>query len=84
MNVARNNHWCSSSKKKNQNLTHFDSKNNKGKQIIDAEPTSTITATTIQLEELEELEDEEHLFHSQMWVKGTPLHFIVGSGVRRT
>jgi hypothetical protein len=25
-------------------------------------------------------EEGEHLFHSQMWVKGTPLHFIVDSG----
>jgi hypothetical protein len=29
------------------------------------------------LEELEEPEEGECLFHSQMWVKGTPLHFIV-------
>jgi hypothetical protein len=54
-----------------------DSENNKGKQIIDVEPTATIVATTIQPEEPEEPEEGEHLFHSQMWVKGTPLHFIV-------
>jgi hypothetical protein len=61
----------------------FDSKHNKGKQIIDAEPTATIMATTIQPEEPEELEEGEHLFHSQMWVKGTPLHFIVDSGSQK-
>jgi hypothetical protein len=35
---------------------------------------------TIQLEEPTDPEEGEHLFHSQMWVKGTPLHFIVDSG----
>jgi hypothetical protein len=32
---------------------------------------------TIQSEEPTNHEAGEHLFHSQMWVKGTPLHFIV-------
>jgi hypothetical protein len=58
----------------------FDLEHNKGKQIIDAEPTATITTTTIQPKEPKEIEDEEHLFHSQMWVKGNPLYFIVDSG----
>jgi hypothetical protein len=49
----------------------------KGKQIIDVEPSATIAITKIQLEESEELEEGECFFHSQMWVKGTPLHFIV-------
>jgi hypothetical protein len=40
-------------------------------------------ATTIQPEEPEELEEGEGLFHSQMWVKGTPLHFIVDSGSQK-
>jgi hypothetical protein len=31
----------------------------------------------------EDLEEGEHLFHSQMWVKGTPLHFIVNSGSQK-
>jgi hypothetical protein len=35
--------------------------------------------TTIQPEEPTDPEEEESLFHSQMWVKGTPLHFIVDS-----
>jgi hypothetical protein len=34
-------------------------------------------------EELEEPEEGECLFHSQMWVKGTPLHFIVDSGSQK-
>jgi hypothetical protein len=35
--------------------------------------------TTIQLEEPVDTEEGEHFFHSQMWVKGTSLHFIVDS-----
>jgi hypothetical protein len=38
---------------------------------------------TIQPEEPEDPEEGEHLFHSQMWVKGTPLHFIVDSGSQK-
>jgi hypothetical protein len=52
-----------------------DSENNKRRQIIDAEPTTTVTTTTIQPKE--DPEEGERHFHSQMWVKGTPLHFIV-------
>jgi hypothetical protein len=48
-----------------------------GKWIMDVEPTATITTTKIQLEYSKDLEEGEHLFHSYMWVKGTPLHFIV-------
>jgi hypothetical protein len=40
------------------------SNNNKGKQIIDVEPTTTIPATTIQPKEPEGLEDGEFLFHA--------------------
>jgi hypothetical protein len=61
----------------------FDSEHNKGKQIIDVEPTATIATTTIQPEEPGDLEDEERFFHSHMWVKGTPLHFIVDSGSQK-
>jgi hypothetical protein len=52
-----------------------DSENNKRIHIIDEEPTATITTATIQPEQ--DPEEGERLFHSQMWVKGTPLHFIV-------
>jgi hypothetical protein len=51
-----------------------------GKQIINVEPSVTITTTKVQLSKLEEPEEGEHLFHSQMWVNGAPLHFIVNSG----
>jgi hypothetical protein len=50
---------------------------------MDEEPNATIIATKIQPEELEENEEGEHLFHSQMWVKGAPLHFIFDSGSQK-
>jgi hypothetical protein len=40
-----------------------------------------MTIAKIQLDDSEELEEGEHLFHSQMWVKGTPLHFIIDNGI---
>jgi hypothetical protein len=60
----------------------FDSepKPERGRQIIDAEPSATISTTKLQLGEPDEPEEGECLFHSQMWVKGTSLHFIVDSG----
>jgi len=57
--------------------SNFDLEPNKEKQIIDVEHNATITTIKIQLEELEELEEGECLFHSEMWVKGILLHFIV-------
>jgi hypothetical protein len=59
----------------------FDSKNNKRRQIIDAEPTDTVATATLQPEE--DLEEGERLFHSQMRVKGTPLHFIFDSEIQK-
>ena len=47
--------------------------NDRGKKIIDAEPNATVATTKIQKEEPEDSEEEEHLIHSQMWVKGSPL-----------
>ena len=57
--------------------------NEKGKHLIDVEPNATIATTKIQKEELEDPEEEEHLFHSQMWVKGSLLQFIVNSGSQK-
>jgi hypothetical protein len=54
-----------------------DSENTGKRQIIDADPTAIVATAAIQLEEPTDPEEGEHLFHSQMWVKGTPLHFIV-------
>ena len=54
--------------------------NGKGKHIIDADPSATIATAKIQKNEPEDPEEGERLFHSQMWVKGLPLQFIVDSG----
>jgi hypothetical protein len=63
--------------------SEFDPENIENRQIIDADPTTTVTTTTIQPEESLDSEEGERLFHSQMWVKGTPLHFIVGNGSQK-
>jgi hypothetical protein len=60
-----------------------DSENTGKGQIIDADPTAIVTTATIQPEEPTDPEEGECLFHSQMWVKGTPLHFIVDSGSQK-
>eukprot|EP00253_Pinus_taeda_P002556 PITA_02556 len=55
----------------------------KGKHIIEAEPNATVATMKIQKEQPEDLEEEERLFHSQMWVKGSPLQLIVDSGSQK-
>ena len=68
-------------KEKESNLdSEFDSENTGKRQIIDADPTAIVATAAIQPEEPTNPEEGERLFHSQMWVKGTPLHFIVDSG----
>jgi hypothetical protein len=67
-------------KELNPNLD-FDLENNKRRHIIDLEPTVTIATAKIQLEE--DPEEGEQVFHSNMWVKGTPLHFIVDRGSQK-
>ena len=57
--------------------------NEKWKQIIDAEPNATVATTKIQKEEPEDPEEEERLFHSQMWVKGSPVQFIIENGSQK-
>ena len=51
--------------------------NDKGKQIIDVDPSAIVSTTKIQREDPEDLEEGKRLFHSQMWVKGSPLQFLV-------
>jgi hypothetical protein len=57
--------------------SELDKGNDRGKQIIDAEPNATVATMKIQKKEPKDPEEAEHLFHSQMWVKGSPLQFIV-------
>jgi hypothetical protein len=51
-----------------------------GKKIIDTKPSSIVTTTKVQPREPEEPEELECLFHSQMWIKEDPLHYIVDIG----
>eukprot|EP00253_Pinus_taeda_P030566 PITA_30566 len=57
--------------------------NDKAKQIIDVDPNATISTAMIQKNEPEDPEEEDRLFHSQMWVRGSPLQFIVDSGSQK-
>jgi len=52
----------------------FDSESEleRGRRIIDSEPSATIDTTELHPSEPDEPEEGEHLFHLQMWVKGTP------------
>jgi hypothetical protein len=52
----------------------------KGRRIIDVQPIATITTTKIHPGEPDDPEEGGHLFHSQIWVKGTLLHFIIDRG----
>jgi hypothetical protein len=63
--------------------SEFDYENTRKRQIIETDPTAIVVIATIQLEELTDPKEGEHLFHSQMWVKGTPLHFIFDSGIQK-
>jgi hypothetical protein len=67
--------------KASESVVNSDSESNPegGKQIIDAEPSATVSTTKSQLSKTEELEEGECLFHSHMWVKGALLHFIIDS-----
>jgi hypothetical protein len=47
----------------------FDSEPERGRQIIDMEPSATISTTKFQPGELDESAEGEFLFHSQMWVR---------------
>jgi hypothetical protein len=60
-----------------------DSENTGKRQIIDVDPTAIVATAAIQLEEPTDPEEGERLFHSQMRVKGTSLHFIVDSGSQK-
>jgi hypothetical protein len=55
----------------------------RGIWIIDAKPSVVVATTKIHPGEPDEPEEGENLFHSQMWVKGTPLHFIIDSNSQK-
>jgi hypothetical protein len=47
------------------------------------EPNTIVATMKIQKEELEDPKEAERLFHSKMWVKGSPLQFIIDSGIQK-
>jgi len=51
-----------------------------GKKIINAEPNAIVITTKVWSSKPEEPEERERLFHTQIWVKGALIHFIVDSG----
>jgi hypothetical protein len=55
----------------------------RGRWIIDTKPSATVATTKLHPGEPDEPEEGERLFHSQMWVKGTPMHFIIDSGSQK-
>jgi hypothetical protein len=60
------------------------SQNQKGEEgSLTQEPSATVATTKLQPGEPDEPEEGERLFHSQMWVKGTPLHFIIDSSSQK-
>jgi hypothetical protein len=61
----------------------FELEPERGRRTIDVEPSATVATTKLQPGEPDEPEEGERLFHSQMWVKGTLLHFIVDSGSQK-
>jgi hypothetical protein len=56
----------------------------RGRWIIDAKPSATVATTKLHPGEPYEPKEGECLFHSQMWVKGTLLHFIIASGSQKS
>jgi hypothetical protein len=60
--------------------SYFESNPKGGNSIINVKPSATVTTTKVHPSEPKEPEEGELLFHSQMWVKGPLLHFIVDSG----
>jgi hypothetical protein len=61
----------------------FETEPKRGRWIIGMEPNATVATTKLRPGEPDEPEEGEHLFHSHMWVKGTPLHFIIDRGSQK-
>ena len=74
---ASKSYACSNSK------SEPNKRNDKGKYIIEVEPNNIFSTTNIYNNELEHREEGEHLFYPKMWVKVSPLQFIVDSGSQK-
>ena len=55
----------------------LDKGDDKGKHIIDVDPSGFFATTKLQREDPEDPKEGERLFHSQMWVKGSQLQFLI-------
>jgi hypothetical protein len=64
--------------------SNFETEPKRGRWIIGMEPNATVATTKLRPGEPDEPEEGEHLFHSHMWVKGTPLHFIIDRGSQKS
>jgi hypothetical protein len=60
-----------------------DSEPERRRYIIDVEPSATVATNKLYPGEPDEPEEGERLFHSQIWVKGSSLNFIVDSGSKK-
>ena len=61
-----------------------DKRDKKGKKIINADPSAIVATTKLQREDLDDPKEGECLFHSHMWLKGSPLQFIVDNKSQKT
>ena len=61
-----------------------DKGDDKGKQIIDVDHSAIVATTKLQREDPEDLKEGQRLFHSQMWVKGSPLSFLFDGGRKKS
>jgi hypothetical protein len=59
-----------------------DPENIENRQIIDTYPTAIFVIATIQPKEPIDPKEGECLFHSKMWVNGTPLHLLIVATIR--
>jgi hypothetical protein len=57
----------------------YESERERGRWIIDMERSAIVATTKIYPGEPDDPEEGEHLFHSQISIKGTLLHFIIDS-----
>jgi hypothetical protein len=61
----------------------FELEPKKGRPIINEKPSAIVATIKVQPSEPDEPEEGEFRFHSQMWVKGTSLHFIIDSSIQK-
>jgi len=63
--------------------TKLDKATYKGNYINDVKRTAIVATSKLRKAELEDPEEGEHLFRSQMWVKGSSVKFIIESRIQK-